>query len=90
MSLRPTVVGPVPKETARVVQAVFPGGHRYVRLANALGAVFTDDLFAGLYVDRGRRRGEVTCRLGRPPPRLPTGCLRPTEFWRPSTPRTAL
>ena len=36
------------------------------------------------------RRGEVTCRLGRPPPRLPTGCLRPTEFWRPSTPRTAL
>ena len=54
MSLRPTVIGPVPKETARVVQAAFPGGHRYVRLADALGALFTDDLFAGLYVDQGR------------------------------------
>ncbi len=54
MSLRPTVVGAVPKETARVVQAAFPGGHRYARLADALGALFTDELFAGLYVDQGR------------------------------------
>ena len=54
MSLRPTVVGAVPKETARVVRAAFPGGHPYVHLADALGALFSDELFAGLYVDQGR------------------------------------
>jgi len=54
MSLRSTVVGPVPKETARVAHAAFPGGHRYAQLADALGALFTAELFAGLYVDQGR------------------------------------
>jgi len=54
MSLRPQPVGPVPRETARVARAAFPAGHPYLRLADELGALFTDALFAGVYSPHGR------------------------------------
>ena len=44
--LRPMPIGPVPPETARVARAAFPKGHRYLRLADALEALFTDHAFS--------------------------------------------
>jgi transposase len=40
--LRPQPIEPVPTETSRVAQAAFPKGQRYLRLADELGALFTD------------------------------------------------
>src|SRR5262245_20438747 len=55
MSLHSRPVDPLPEETARVARAVFPTGHPYLQLADELGTLFTDDLFAGLY----RRLGQA-------------------------------
>src|SRR5689334_9572841 len=54
MALRRRPVDPVPEETARVAGAAFPSGHPYLRLADELGALFTDDQFAGLYPRHGQ------------------------------------
>src|SRR5262245_51111732 len=54
MSLHSRPVDPLPEETARVARAVFPTGHPYLRLADELGTLFTDDLFAGLYPRLGQ------------------------------------
>jgi hypothetical protein len=39
--LRPQPMGPVPEDTARVTQALFPNGHPYLRLADEVGDLFT-------------------------------------------------
>jgi transposase len=54
MSLRPASVGPVPEETARVARAAFPRGNIFLRMRDALGALFTDDSFASLFPTRGQ------------------------------------
>ena len=52
--LRPQIIEAVPTETVRVAQAAFPKGHRYLRLADELGALFTDLLFSGLFPTHGQ------------------------------------
>ncbi len=52
--LRPQPIGPVPEETARVAAAAFPKGHPYLRLADELGTLFTDELFAPLFPAYGQ------------------------------------
>ena len=54
MSLRPEMIGSIPPETARVTQAAFPHGNRYVRLRDELGVSYDDALFAPLFSSRGR------------------------------------
>jgi transposase len=54
MSLHSRPVDPLPEETARVARAAFPTGHPYLRVADELGTLFTDDLFAGLYPRHGQ------------------------------------
>jgi transposase len=52
--LRPQAIEPVPAETRRVAHAAFPKGHRYLRLADELGALFTDTLFTNLFPTHGQ------------------------------------
>src|SRR5262245_5879006 len=52
--LRPQPIEPVPSETLRVAQAAFPKGHRYLRLADELGTLFTDTLFSDLFPTLGQ------------------------------------
>src|SRR5688572_26613381 len=52
--LRPEPLPPVPAETARIARAAFPKGHPYLRLADELGDLFTDEPFAALFPARGR------------------------------------
>ena len=52
--LRPQPLPPIPAETARIAHAAFPKGHAYLAAADTLGAVCTDEAFAGLF----RRRGQ--------------------------------
>jgi transposase len=47
-------IEPVPPETARVARAAFPKGHRYLRLADALDALFRDDAFVTLFPTHGQ------------------------------------
>jgi len=47
--LRPQPIGPVPEETALVASAAFPKGHPYLCLADELGTLLTDALFAPLF-----------------------------------------
>jgi transposase len=54
MSLRPTVIGPVPAPTAQVAHAAFPRGNVYLTLREKLGTVFRDEDFADLYPEPGR------------------------------------
>src|ERR1700738_4946215 len=52
--LRPQPIGPVPDETARIAHAAFPKGHPYLRLADELGPLFTDETFAALFPTHGQ------------------------------------
>jgi transposase len=52
--LRPMPIEPVPSETARVARAAFPKGHRYLRLADELDTLFTDELFTTLLPASGQ------------------------------------
>lgn len=54
MSLRPDPIGPIPEETARVAQAVFRKGNLCLRLREALGTIYEDELFADLFPMLGR------------------------------------
>ena len=54
MSLQPTLVPPVPETTARVARTAFPKGTLFVRMRDALSALYDDALFAPLYSERGR------------------------------------
>ena len=52
--LRPLPMDPVPEETARVARALFPDSHPYLRLADELGDLFSDELFAPLFPTHGQ------------------------------------
>jgi transposase len=52
--LRPMPIEPIPPETARVARAAFPKGNRYLRVADELEALFTDDAFLALFPVRGQ------------------------------------
>ncbi len=54
MSLKPSVVEPVPKQTARVARAAFPKGNLYLAMRDKLGALFEDVDFTELYPRRGQ------------------------------------
>src|SRR5918999_4273186 len=41
--LHPMPIEPIPPETARVARAAVPKGNRYLRVADALETLFTDD-----------------------------------------------
>ena len=52
--LGPMPMEPVPPETARVARAAFPQGNRYLRVADELEALFTDDAFLALLPTHGQ------------------------------------
>ena len=52
--LLPQPLPSIPDETARVARAAFPKGHPYLTLADTLGDLFTDELFASLFPQRGQ------------------------------------
>jgi transposase len=52
--LRPMPIPPIPLETARVARAAFPKGHRYLRVADELETLFTDDAFVALFPTQGQ------------------------------------
>lgn len=54
MSLKPTLVQPVPKETIQVAQAAFPKGNLYLNLRDKLGSIFQDEDFADLFPSDGQ------------------------------------
>jgi transposase len=54
MSLKPTMLPPLPDETQRVAQAIFPHHAPLLRLHDALGAVYDDALFADLFPTHGQ------------------------------------
>jgi transposase len=54
MSLQPQEVPPIPDETRRIARAAFPKGNVYIRMRDALGAIYQDQLFAPLFPTRGQ------------------------------------
>jgi transposase len=52
--LRPTSIEPVPPETAHIARAAFPKGNRYLRVADELDTLFTDDAFLALFPTHGQ------------------------------------
>ena len=51
--LRPMPIEPTPPETARVARAAFPRGNRYLRVADELDTLFTDEALMGLFPTHG-------------------------------------
>ena len=49
MSLKPSVIEPVPAETARIARAAFPKGNLYLSMRDRLGTLFTDTDFTENY-----------------------------------------
>lgn len=54
MSLKSLPIPPVPEETARVAQAVFPRGNVFMQVRDVLGAIYTDEAFADLFPTHGQ------------------------------------
>ena len=54
MSLRPSVIAPIPDETARIARAAFPKGNLYLSMRDELGLAFCDTDFAELFPRRGQ------------------------------------
>ena len=54
MSLQPSIIEPVPEETARIACAAFPKGNLYLSMRDELGTLFNDLDFAALYPKRGQ------------------------------------
>jgi transposase len=54
VSLKPTLIQPVPEETARVAKAAFRKGNRLLSLRDELGAIFADADFADLFPRLGQ------------------------------------
>jgi transposase len=52
--LRPMPIEPVPHATARVARAVFPKGNRYLRRADAVETLCTDEAFRALFPTPGQ------------------------------------
>jgi len=54
MSLQPQTINPVPALTAQIAQAALPNGNPYMLLRDKLGTIYTDELFADLFQQRGQ------------------------------------
>ena len=54
MSLRAPLAYCIPEETARVARAAFPNGNPYLRMADELGLIYTNPLFADLFPNNGQ------------------------------------
>ncbi len=54
MSLKPSIIESVPKETVRVIRAAFPKGNLYLSMRDELGIAFCDADFAELFPRRGQ------------------------------------
>jgi transposase len=54
MSLKPSVIEPVPEETARIARAAFPKGNIYLSMRDELGIAFCDADFTDLFPRRGQ------------------------------------
>jgi transposase len=54
MSLKPSVIAPIPAETVRVARAAFPKGNLYLSMRDELGTLFEDAEFVGLFPSRGQ------------------------------------
>ena len=54
MSLKASLIEPVPGETARVARAAFRKGNPLLKLRDELGAIFRDEDFADLFPELGR------------------------------------
>src|ERR687887_560040 len=54
MSMRPRPSHAVPAMTSQVARAAFPTGCLAIRVRDALGELFDDAQFAGLFATRGR------------------------------------
>lgn len=54
MSVQPHESWPIPDETRRVAQAVFPKGNLYMRLRDELGEVYADSQFTQLFAVKGQ------------------------------------
>ena len=54
MSMRPRPSHAIPATTAQVARAAFPKGCLAIRIRDALGELFDDGQFAGLFAVRGR------------------------------------
>src|SRR5258706_10195164 len=54
MSLKALPIPPVPEETARVAQAVFPHGNVFMQVRDALGTIYTNEAFADLFPTHGQ------------------------------------
>jgi transposase len=52
--LRPMPIEPIPPGTARVGRTAFRKGHWYLRLADELNTLFTDETFLELFPTRGQ------------------------------------
>jgi transposase len=52
--LRPMPIEPIPPETACVAHPAFPKGNRYLRVADELDTLFTDEAFMGLFAAHGQ------------------------------------
>ena len=63
MTWRPHPLPPVPETTAAAVNAAFPKGNLYVALRTEFGTLYTDDLFADFYADRGHPVAVAPWRL---------------------------
>lgn len=54
MSLKPQAIPPIPKETARIAQAIFPEGNVYMRMRDQLGTLYQDQDFTELFPKEGQ------------------------------------
>src|SRR5918998_2676788 len=54
MSLHARKPDAIPEETARVARAAFPNGNLYMRMREALDAIYADEDFADLFPTRGQ------------------------------------
>src|SRR5687767_10236812 len=54
MSLKASLIEPIPEETARIAHAAFPKGNLYLSMRDELGIAFSDADFAELFPRRGQ------------------------------------
>ena len=54
MSLRAPIIYCLPEDTAQVARAAFPKGNAYLRVYDALGPIYTNPQFTGLFPKDGQ------------------------------------
>jgi transposase len=54
MSLQPGPIPAIAELTTQVAQSAFPKGTLAIRIRDALGSIYEDELFAQLYPKRGQ------------------------------------